>query len=294
MRLAVAAVAAAAALILVAPAAASRIQVHPGKNAIKKALRRAEPHDTLRLHQGRYRESVEINKRVSVVGVPGKKPPVIDGGCRTGVTIAVRQNGVTLRRLKVVGADEGFGVAPSEVTFIGVGNGRARELHVRDTCDAEYGINLFDTGRVLIDESTASGFSDAGFYVGEISSTPGGTIQVLESDALRNNRGVIVENTEPGHVVVSRNLLARNRRPGLGFPTGIWLHNADGVRLAENLIRGNGGIGVHLDPDSDANRLIRNEGRGNPRDLVNQGTGNCGIENFFESAEGEPLTSCSR
>jgi parallel beta-helix repeat protein len=292
VRLSAVAVIALAVLIAAAPAGARSIQVRPGEDAIAQALRRAEPGDSLRLHQGRYRESVEINKRVSLVGVPGEPRPVIDARCRTGETIAVRAGGVTLRRLRVVGADEGFGVAPSAVTFVGVSNGEARGLHLRDTCDAEYGINVFDTGPVLIDDSRATGYSDAGFYVGSITATPGGTIRVRDSDAVRNNRGVIVEETEPGHVAVSRNFLARNRAPGHGPPTGIWLHLADGVRIIENAIQGNGEYGVHLDPDSDDNRLVRNEGRGNPVDLFNEGTGNCGRENLFETAEGQALTAC--
>jgi parallel beta-helix repeat protein len=277
--------------MLSAPAGARTLDVRPGEDAIANALARASNGDTLRIHFGRYRESLEITKRVSLVGAPGEQRPRIDGRCRTGETIAVRANGVELRRLNVAGADEGFGVAPSAVTFVGVATGRASKLRIRDSCDAEYGINVFNTGPVQIKGSRARGFSDAGFYVGGITATPGGSIRVLDSDAIGNNRGVIVEDTEPGHVAVGRNLLARNRRLGHGPPTGIWLHNADGVRIFENAVKANGEYGVHLDPSSDGNRLLRNEASGNPTNLLDEGSGNCGSGNRF-GGSGNVLPPC--
>lgn len=277
-----------------ATAEARTLHVRPGEDALRRALERAGDGDRLIVHPGRYRGPIQIEERVSVVGKSDRPRPVIDGRCRTGETVAVRAGGVRLRRLTVTGADEGFGSAPSAVGFIGVASGEARELHLRDTCEAEYGINVFGTGPVLIDDSRARGFSDAGFYVGGISSTPGGTIRVLDSAAVRNNRGVIVEDTAAGHVAVGRNLLARNGAAGHGPPTGIWLHNADGVRIFENAVDDNGEYGIHLDPSSDQNRLLGNEARGNPVDLLNEGAGNCGSDNVFDRTEGEPLAPCQR
>ena len=102
----------------------------------------------------------------------GRARPVINGDCGTRVTISVTSAGVTLRRLKVVGASEGFGSYPAEVDFNQVNTGRARGLVVRDTCDAQYGINVFDTGPVqIVNNRARGGFSDAGIYIGGIQDT---------------------------------------------------------------------------------------------------------------------------
>ena len=63
----------AAGVLVVAPVAfAATIEVRPGPNAIHKALRSAHSGDTLRIHDGTYRESVAINKRVTLRGVGGR------------------------------------------------------------------------------------------------------------------------------------------------------------------------------------------------------------------------------
>jgi hypothetical protein len=64
--------------------------------------------------------------------------------------------------LTVQGADIAFSPLPSEVGFTGVGEGAAKKLVLRDTCDGEYGVNVFGTGRMLVRNSVARGLSDAG------------------------------------------------------------------------------------------------------------------------------------
>jgi nitrous oxidase accessory protein NosD len=131
--------------LAVGPASARKgkreIEVRPGSNAIAKALERAQDGDVLRIHRGRYEEPVVVEERVKLVGV-GRRRPVIAAGCSTRTTIEVLGDGVRLKSLKVIGAD-----TATEVDFSGVTGGRAKDLVVRDTCDAEYGSTCSPPGR---------------------------------------------------------------------------------------------------------------------------------------------------
>jgi parallel beta-helix repeat protein len=258
------------------------IDVRPGPNAISNALDRAEDGAVLRIHRGRYEEEVAIDKRVKLVSA-GKRRPVIDGECATRSTVEARSDGVRLRHLKVVG---GLAV---EVDFTGVSGGRASELIVRDTCDAEYGVNVFGSGPTRIDKSRAFGFNDAGFYIGGITSTPGGSIQLTNSDSFANLRGVIVEDSAGGDIRVRRNDLAGNDVVASGaLPTGVLITNSDGVRISENHVLENAMYGLDITPDSDRNLINDNSILGNPIDIRNQGSGNCGSENIFGTGDALP------
>ena len=253
-------------------------EVRPGE--LRDALRHASDGDTLVLAPGRYRGSFTISKRLRVIGAPGKERPVIDGRCRTNLTIAVRHAGVLLRHLEVIGADEGFGDFPSEVDFRGVASGRAAELLVRDTCDAEYGINVFHSREVQLISNRGRGFSDSAIYVGEISSTGAGKLRVVANHVYANNRGIIIENSAGGRIRLIGNSAHDNTSPGEGTAAGIFLRNSVGVVLRGNTALDNGRYGVHLDPDSDRNRLFDNVARGNRSgNFRDEGTGNCGSGN---------------
>jgi parallel beta-helix repeat protein len=260
-----------------------KLEVRPGPDAIENALDRARGGDVLRIHKGRYEESPAIERRVKLVGV-GKRRPVIDAGCSTRTTIEAQADGVRLKRLKVVGA-----ATATEVDFNGVSGGRVDDLVVRDTCDAEYGINVFDAGPMEIVDSRATGFDDAGFYIGQITSTPGGAIRLRRSESYANLRGLIVENSAGGQIVVRRNDFHHNNisiPPAL--PTGILITNSDGVRVAQNEIADNARFGLHLTADSDRNLIDGNVFLDNPVDVSNEGTGNCGSGNAFETGDALP------
>jgi parallel beta-helix repeat protein len=262
-----------------------KLDVHPGNDALAQALERARDGDVLRIHGRQYREAVTIDERVKLVGV-ARRRPVIDARCGSDIAIAVRADGVQLKRLEVRGAEgDRF---PSEVDFNGVSNGRASNLVVRDTCDAEYGINVFNTGPIAIVNSRAVGFDDAGFYVGGISSTPGGAIRVRQSESVKNHRGVIVEDSTPDATIsVANNFIHGSTVPITGsIPAGIFIHNSDGVRIRENEVRNNN-IGLHLTPGSDGNAALYNL-FDNIVDVRNQGTGNCGADNSFVTGDALP------
>jgi parallel beta-helix repeat protein len=260
-----------------------KIDVRPGPNAIANALDRADDGQVLRIHTGHYEEAVTIEKRVKLVGV-GRRRPVIDAGCATPTTVTVLADRVRLRRLKVVGADTG-----DEVAFAEVSGGVANDLVVRDTCDALYGINVFNTGPIEIRRSRALGFDDAGFYIGEITSTGGGVIRLRGSQSHRNHRGLIVENSSGGEIRVIRNQFHANAvAVGLSPPTGVLINNTDGVFVEANTMSDNGMFGLHLSPGSDRNVIDRNAFFGNPVDIENQGSGNCGSGNEFTTGDGLP------
>lgn len=281
------AVCALAIAIAAAPAPAGKgkrkIEVRPGAGAITDALDRAREGDVLRIHKGHYEEALAITERVRLVGV-GKRRPVIDAGCSTRTTIEALADGVRLKRLKVIGAD-----TATEVDFNGVSEGRASDLVVRDTCDAEYGINVFDTGPMTIVDSRATGFDDAGFYMGQVTSTPDGVVRLARSESYGNLRGLIVENSAGGEIRVRRNDLHHNNvtvPPAL--PTGILITNSDGVRVEQNDVASNARFGLHLTEDSDRNLIDANRFLGNPIDVRNQGTGNCGSGNASETGDALP------
>jgi parallel beta-helix repeat protein len=265
-----------------------KVTVRPGKTAITKALNRVKQPGVLRIKSGRYREAVTIDKQVKLKGVGKGRRPIIDGRCRTDITVAVRHDDVRLRSLRVVGA--GTGTFPIEVDFREVSGGVVKEVLMKDTCDADYGLNLYETGPIGVFDSKAVGFSDAGFYVGEITSTPGGAIYVWGNEGYHNNRGVIVENSAGGEIQIRDNRFNFNDVPGFSGPVGILINNSDGVAIEGNDARGNAAFGLHLTIGSDGNVALSNSLLGNPIDIRDQGSGNCGAGNTFTT--GDPLPPC--
>jgi parallel beta-helix repeat protein len=285
-------------LAIVPSALAATIEVTPGPNAINKALNQANNGDTLRIHDGTYRGSIEIDKRVTLRGVGGR--PLIDALCNNRATFVVAHTGVTLEHLKVVGAAEGFGDFPSEVDARGTFTGTIHDLVIHDTCGgvgdgAEYGINVFNGGPVEVsDNKITGGFSDAGIYIGGIVDTGGDPLRVVRNDTYLNHQGIIVEDSGlSGIVQLAHNNAHHNTANGVeGNESGIFLHRSDKVRMRDNSVRNNGEFGVNLDPDSDHNRLFDNTITANPTDLNNEGTANCGSGNTFSSTSGNPLGNC--
>ena len=285
-----------AALLAVFPATSAtakkrRINVHPGKDAIQKAVDAARPRSVLRIHKGRYEEAPVIHKRLKLVAT-GRGRPLIDARCDARFTVEVNADNVKLVGLKVVGADGAPGTVPSEVDFTDVSGGRVNDLVLRDTCDAEYGVNIYRAGPTEVRDSRAVGFDDAGFYVGGVTSTPGGPIRVVLSEAYGNNRGVIVEDSAGGDIRVQDNDLYGN---GVVLgpsspPTGLVINDSDGVLVEGNQVTENGEYGLRLSAGSDQNVINDNVFTGNPVDVLDLGTGNCGSGNAFET--GDPLSPC--
>ena len=123
---------------------------------------------------------------------------------------------MVLRHLSVTGADEGHGSFPSEVDFSGVPSGRAADLAVHDTCDAEYGINVFGSRKIDVVDNRGSGFSDSVIYIGGITTTGDGVLRVNRNEAFGSNRGIIVEDSAGGDLRFKDNEVHGNAARGEG------------------------------------------------------------------------------
>jgi parallel beta-helix repeat protein len=283
---------------LTASASAATIEVTPGPNAINKAIDKAHNGDLLRIHDGTYPGAVTVDKRLILRGVNGR--PVIDARCNDRAAVKVDSSGVTLDHLKVVGAGENTsqGPYPSEVDMRDVRSGTVHDVFVRDTCGlqrgAEYGVNVFNSGPVEVTDVIAGGgFSDAGIYIGGITDTGGEALLVARNYAFNNHQGIIIENSSGGLIQVAHNRVNDNAGPGTeGSRAGIFLNNSDRVRLRDNTVRDNGEFGVNISPGSDHNFLFENTITGNPTDVNNQGSANCGSGNTFSTSAGTPLSNC--
>jgi hypothetical protein len=267
-----------------------RIDVFHAPGALGRAIDRARPGDVLRVHRGRYREVLAIDVPITVKAV-GRGRVIVDGRCQTGVVIDVRSNGVTLKGLTVQGADIAFSPLPSEVSFVGVGQGAAKKLVLRDTCDAEYGINVFGTGRMLVRNSVARGFSDAGLYVGGIEDGP---VTVARNETFDSNRGIIVEDSLPGSVTVTGNDVHDNRAPGESpLPGGIAIIRTDGVAVVSNVVRSSLVYGISADADSSGNLIHSNDIAGSGSlDAFDDSGANCWNGTIAATRDPDPLPTC--
>jgi parallel beta-helix repeat protein len=255
------------------------IEVFPGPNAIAHALASAEAGDLLNIHGGTYPEEVVVRVNAVTLTAAGDGQVTIDGGCSAGSTVSVRAPDVALVGLRVVGA--GAGPFPIEIDFSGVESGTVRDTEVHDTCDAEYGVNVFDGGSIKIVRVTASGFSDAGIYVGAISSTPSGSLTVRSADTFGNSRGIIVENSSGGSIVVSGNRVHNNSM------SGIYVTNSDRVSIRDNTVTNDNFSGIEVTFGSDMNLIARNTVSGHQFDLYDGGgIGNCWRNNVYTTSQG--------
>src|SRR2546422_8411387 len=229
---------------LSAPTGRAIVEVYPGPDALKNALASANSGDVLNIHAGVYPEHVTINTSNLTLRSAGDGEATVDGGCSASTTVDVRADGTTIRGLRVIGASRGF--SPIEINFGHVATGRVLGSVVEDTCgNAEYGVNVFSSQTIRLIGNTATGFGDAGFYIGAITSTQHGPLVIQGNESYGNVRGIIVENSAGGRIRVTGNDVHDNQR------TGIWITNSDRVRLRSNLVQDNGYSGIELDSLSD-------------------------------------------
>jgi nitrous oxidase accessory protein len=261
------------------PAAADTVNVKPGNNAIQRAIdNRASNGDTVRIHQGRYREDVTVAKRLKLKAPNGERP-VIDGECDAQFVIDVDRNGVVVDGLKVIGATNNISAAAVNFEFIE--RGTARDLVVRDTCGggpangAGYGVNVYSSERILLEDVNAKGFSDAGIYIGLIEETGPGVLLVRGNETFGNNMGIIIE-----EVVGTTDVRVRDNDTH-DNGKGIFVHVSDDLLFEDNEIADNT-LGIHADAGSDDNVFLGNTLTGNDQNLLDEGSGNCGSGNSPE------------
>lgn len=277
------------AALAAAPAAQARtIDVRPqgpSTNPIQKAINRADPGDRIRVHHGRYRKAIEVDKRLEIVAAKNERRPVIDARCADSIVVDVQANGVLLDGLKIQGSADAF-----TVNFVNIGRGRVNDLKLVNTCgQALYGVNVYGEGAIRITNNDARGYRDAGYYVGSIATTGNGALVIANNTASGNNRGAIVEDSFDGDVDirVTGNDFHDNTIEGEGIPSGIFVHNSDNALFANNRTDDNGVYGIHVDAESDDNVFDDNRASGNgTANYFDEGTGNCGAGNSF------PIPAC--
>jgi hypothetical protein len=257
------------------------IEVFPGPNAINNALNVAQAGDTLNIHAGTYSERVNVDVQGVTLRSAGDGEVTVDGSCSAATTVDVLAERVTIRGLRVIGA--GLGAVPIAIDFSGRDSGRVISSVVEDTCgDAWYGINVYQGGSIKIIGNVASGFDDAGIYVGDISSTPFGPLVIRGNESFGNNKGVIVQDSGGADIQVSENSIHDN------LVTGIWVNLADGIEVFKNTLNANGNTGIEVDEFSDGNMIRRNRALGHTFDLFDGGgTGNCWAENVYVTSFGD-------
>ncbi len=266
------------------------IQVFPGPHALADALAAASPGDTLNIHPGTYPERVTVSKANLTLKASSTTRPVIDGQCGGLYTMRVFASGVTTTGLKIQGA--GY----AELSYENVPGGTVTNDVLRDTCSAEYGINLFDAGSVLVQDNRSSGFGDAALYIGGINSTPNALLRALDNVLFNSARGIIVEDSFTQGVVIRLrgNDIHNNGKPGKAPIGGIYITNSDRVVIRANMVKDNGPMGIELNQYSDLNRVIGNTVTGHTFDLKNEAgnSGNCFSSNTYNTSQGNVSTPC--
>jgi parallel beta-helix repeat protein len=254
----------------------STIEVFPGKHALLKALASAKSGDVLNLHAGTYKDAITVTKSNITVRSAGDGGVTIDGRCAQTATIEVEADSFALQGPMTVKGGTFY-----EVDFAFVSKGAIGSVTLKDTCgEAEYGVNLFQTGPVQVVGNTAKGFDDAGVYVGGIIDTGDGQLLVWDNEVYDSNRGIIVEDSFNVDILVYANNLHDN------VTSGIHLTNTDGIAVRNNFAMDNGVYGIDLDSNSDNNKVVRNTAWGNQFDLANAGQGNCFKRNKYKTSQG--------
>ena len=265
------------------------IQVYPGPNALANALAAAHSGDTLNIHAGTYNERVTVNKANLKLQAAAGSRPIIDGQCGGTYTIRVIAGGVTTTGLRIRGA------IYAELSYENVSGGTVTNTIVRDTCEAEYGINLFNAGSVLVQDNSASGFGDAGVYIGGINSA-NAVLRTLSNTLFNNARGIIVEDsfTSSVQIRLKYNDIHDNGKPGEAPVGGIYITNSDRVVIRSNTVTNNGPMGIELNQFSDLNKVIGNTVTGHTFDLKNDAgnSGNCFTGNTYNTSQGNVGTPC--
>ena len=200
----------------------ARVVVRSVARRIGEAIAAVAPGGTIRIHKGRYREALLIEKPVLIAAGKGRaddRRPLPDP----------ERGDVRWRRHAEGAEDQGRGEV-RDVDFNGAPSGRAKDLRLRNTSETAYGINVFATGAIQVANNRATGFTDAGIYVGGHHEHPRRALCVGDNDTFGNNRGIIVEDSAGGDSPCSRTrsttTTSRHRRAGRDP-----LHASDGVRI---------------------------------------------------------------
>ncbi len=264
----------------VSAAPRATIQVFPGTKALRKALRQANPGDVLNIHAGTYNENLRIKKANLTLQSAGDGTVTVDGQCAETSVINMLAEGVTIKGLNVRGG------LFYTINLEHIASGVIRNNVLEGTCEGvEYGVNVFDGGSIQVIGNTATGYDDAGIYIGGINATPNGALLVKKNVTYGNVRGIIIEDSANVAITVKANNVHDNTL------TGIFIHNSDGIRIIRNTVTNNVTNGIHLDSSSDSNLVNGNTISGHTFDILNEGTDNCFNNNTYSTSSGD-INAC--
>jgi len=170
--------------------------VRPGES-IQKAVKAADPGDTIVVLGGVYHETVTIKKdRISLRGVdavlkPPAKPTSSSCGPSGGPSgFCVQADNVSI---------SGFTVRNFPDTGIfAIGARNAKFMTNRAVNNREYGIAAFSSTGTQIIANQTSGSDDAGLYVGD---NPHANATVAGNETYDNFLGILVRNARHGKIV---------------------------------------------------------------------------------------------
>ena len=249
---------------------AATIHVRPGTGTLQAAIDGATAGDTIRVHAGVYSESIQITKPLQLVG-DSAADVMIDGGCSPETAVEVLADKVAVRGVTVTGGTL-YSLDIDNRDRITISN----SIFLRSCSSGEYGVNVFHSTHVLVNRNLASGYGDAGIYIG--GTDPDAHVFVVKNTCTNNFRGITVEDVTFG----GKSVFLDSNRAFNNTSTGIILEASDGVRIRYSIVMNNADVGILLD-DSDENRLIGNRISGNPTDVVDHGLSNCWKKNHFTS-----------
>jgi parallel beta-helix repeat protein len=169
--------------------------VRPGES-IQKAVKAADPGDTIVVLGGVYHETVTIKKdRISLRGVdavlkPPAKPTSSCGPSGGPSGFCVQADNVSI---------SGFTVRNFPDTGIfAIGARNAKFMTNRAVNNREYGIAAFSSTGTQIIANQTSGSDDAGLYVGD---NPHANATVAGNETYDNFLGILVRNARHGKIV---------------------------------------------------------------------------------------------
>jgi parallel beta-helix repeat protein len=222
-----------------APLAAETHRIEAGEGAaerLQKALILAQPGDVVELGEGRITLTDGLSLDVDGVTVRGQgmDKSILDFTAQAGAGegLLVTSDNVTLRDFAVENP-KGDGIKSKGADMIVYSGIRVEWTGGPKATNGAYGIYPVESTGVLVTNSTVSGASDAGIYVGQSRD-----ITVSENIVTYNVAGIEIENSR--NALVENNIASRNTGGLLVFDLpGLPVMGGGNVILRENVVSDN-------------------------------------------------------